>query len=101
MAHADTKLAEELEADAIAYPDERVEILLEAADAWQRAGRHDRARAVLDDLIQRGGEYGGDARVQLADLLLQAGDAELAHAQLNAMAKWPRSSVRGWREPCD
>jgi hypothetical protein len=45
-------------------------------------------------LIQRGGEYGCDARVQLADLLLQTGDAGLAHAELNAVAKDPALGER-------
>ncbi|PRY15787.1 SEC-C metal-binding domain-containing protein [Pseudosporangium ferrugineum] len=94
MAHADTKLAEELEADADTYAEERSEILLEAADAWQRAGHSDRARAILDDLIQSGGEYGCDARIQLADLHLQAGDTEMAYADLNAAAKDPALGER-------
>lgn len=94
MVHADAKLAEELQASADAYPDERAEILLEAADAWQRAGRPDRARAILEELIQIGGEYGCDARIQLADLHLQAGHTELAHAQLNLAAKDPALGER-------
>ncbi|MEV7630609.1 hypothetical protein [Actinoplanes sp. NPDC089786] len=92
MAHADTKLAEELEADT--YPDERSEILLAAADAWQRAGHSDRARAILDDLIRSGREYGCDARIQLADLHLRAGDTEMAYAELNAAAKDPALGER-------
>ncbi|BCJ55947.1 preprotein translocase SecA [Actinoplanes sp. NBRC 14428] len=87
MANADTKLAAELETDADRYPDERPEILLEAADAWQRAGRSDRARAILDELVEGGGEYGCDARIQLADLHLQAGDTMMAYAELNTAAK--------------
>nr|WP_221380409.1 hypothetical protein [Actinoplanes polyasparticus] len=94
MAHADTKLAEELEADADTYAEERSEILLEAADAWQRAGRSDRARAILDELIQGGGEYGCDAHIQLADLHLQAGDTEMAYAELNTAAKDPALGER-------
>ena len=68
MAQTDTQRAEQLEADAVVYPDERDELLLEAAEAWQRAGQPERARALLAELIERGGEYGCDARVQLADL---------------------------------
>lgn len=68
-------------------PSPSEEILLEAAEARQRAGHQDRAQAILEDLIQRGGEYGCDARVHLADLLLQTGEPELAPAQLNAAAK--------------
>lgn len=87
MAHADTNVAEELEADADKYPDERSEILLEAAAAWQRAGHLDRARAILEDLGRGGGAYGCDARIQLADLLMEAGDTDSAYAELNAVAK--------------
>jgi tetratricopeptide (TPR) repeat protein len=83
-----------LEADADVYPDERAEILLEAADAWQRAGHPGRAGAILNDLIQHGGDYGCDARIKLADLHLAAGDAELAHAELNAAAKDPALGER-------
>ena len=94
MTQADTKLAEELEADAVAYPEERGEILLEAADAWQRAGHRERAIELLTDLVGHGGEYGCDARVQLAGLHLQAGDNDLAHAQLAAVAKDPALGER-------
>jgi tetratricopeptide (TPR) repeat protein len=88
----DARLAKQLEADAVAYPGEREEILIEAADAWQRAGQPDRARAILDDLIRTGDEFRCDARVQLADLHLQAGEVELARAELDAAAKDPALS---------
>jgi tetratricopeptide (TPR) repeat protein len=94
MTQADTKLAEKLEADAMAYPEERAENLLEAAAAWQRAGRRERAIELLAELVNNGGEYGCDARVQLADLYLQAGDSELAHAHLAAAAKDPALGQR-------
>ena len=89
MTQAETKLAEELEADALAYPEERGEILLEAAEAWRRAGHRERAVELLTNLAGDGGEPGCDARVQLADLYLEAGETELAHAQLAAAAKDP------------
>lgn len=94
MTQADTKLAEELEADALTYPEERGEILLEAADAWQRAGERERAGELLNQLVAQGGEYGCDARVQLADLHLRAGDTEPAKAQLAALAKDPALGER-------
>jgi outer membrane PBP1 activator LpoA protein len=89
MTQADTKLAEELEADALAHPEERGEILLEAADAWRRAGHRERAVELLTSLAGNGGDSGCSARIQLADMYLDAGDAELAHAQLAATAKDP------------
>ncbi|MEV4345002.1 SEC-C metal-binding domain-containing protein [Actinoplanes sp. NPDC049596] len=89
MVRAGVQRAEAIEADAVDFPEEREEILLEAADAWQRAGHPDRARALLETLIEGGGEYGCDARVQLADLLLETGEADAAYAQLKTMAKDP------------
>jgi len=55
-----------LEAEAEEYPDERGEILLEAAEAWRRAGRSDRARELLARLIREGGDDGCSARFTLA-----------------------------------
>ncbi len=45
-----------LEAEAGEYPDERGEILIEAALAWRRAGHPERAEAVLTRLVEAGGE---------------------------------------------
>ena len=39
--------ARELEQDAVRYPEERGEILLEAAEQWKRAGEVDHAIALL------------------------------------------------------
>lgn len=89
MTQADAKLAEELEADALAFPEERAEILLEAADRWRHAGLRDRAVELLTGLVDDGGESGCGARIQLADIYLDAGDTELAQAQLAAAAKDP------------
>lgn len=89
MTQADTKLAEQLEKDALAYPEERGEILLEAAEVWLRAGRRERAVELLTSLTGDGGDSGCGARIQLADVYLGAGDAGSAHAQLAAAAKDP------------
>lgn len=43
--------AESLERDAAAYPEERAEILLEAAGQWALAGEDERALEVYDDLV--------------------------------------------------
>lgn len=45
------KHAEDLERDAIAYPEERGEILLEAAGQWSAAGEDERALRIYDDLV--------------------------------------------------
>jgi hypothetical protein len=47
--------AVELEQDAVRCPEERGEILLEAAEAWKEAGEPDRAVALWRELIEAGG----------------------------------------------
>lgn len=83
------KLARSLEADAVRYPDERAEILLEAADAWRMAGEYDRALALLAELIEAGGEDGCHARFQLAEIHFERGADDLASAELAALARDP------------
>ena len=75
-------LARELEADLERFPEERGEILLEAADAWHRAGEHDRAIELLREAITLGGEDGSSARVGLADVLFDLNQDDDAQAQL-------------------
>jgi tetratricopeptide (TPR) repeat protein len=69
--------AAELEQEATRYPDERAEILLEAASAWKEAGEPKRAVAVWNDVVSLGGEEAGYARYSLANLCFEQGrDAE-------------------------
>lgn len=77
--------ARQLEADADLYPDERAEILFEAAAAWQDAGDLDRARQLLEGILEFGGVDAGLARVQLAELYLTLSDGERAQAELAAL----------------
>jgi tetratricopeptide (TPR) repeat protein len=79
--------ARELEADLERYPDERGEILLEAADAWKRAGDRDRAITLLTEAVALAGDDGAAARVTLADVYFEFGDAERAHAQLDDLRR--------------
>nr|WP_196255803.1 SEC-C metal-binding domain-containing protein [Micromonospora sp. WMMC415] len=76
-----------LEAEVEQYPDERGEILLEAADTWRRAGRLDRAADLLNRLIADGGEDGCYATVQLAEVRFEQGDADEAHDVLDRLAR--------------
>lgn len=86
-------LARQLEADLEQYPEERGEILLEAAEAWQRAGEYDRATALFGEAISLGGEDGGAARVALADLLFELDRVDEAAAQLAALRRERPASV--------
>lgn len=77
--------ARQLETDAEQFPDERAQILFEAAAAWQDAGDVDRARQLLEGIIEFGGIDGGTARVQLAELFLTIGADERAQSELAAL----------------
>lgn len=76
-----------LEAEAEEYPDERGEILLEAAEAWRRAGQPARANALLTRLIADGGEDGCYALVQLAEAQFAEGVIDGAYAGLSRLAR--------------
>jgi tetratricopeptide (TPR) repeat protein len=78
-----------LEAEAEEYPDERGEILLEAAVAWREAGRPERARELLGQLIEGGGEDRCYARFQLADDYFSDGADETAYAELALLSREP------------
>ncbi len=75
-----------LEAEAEEYPDDRGEILLEAAAAWRRAGRADRARDLLEQLIADGGDDGCVARFTLAEGYFEDGAVDEAYAELERLA---------------
>lgn len=83
------QLARSLEDDAVRYPEERSEILLEAADAWRRAGGYSRATELLAEIIGTGGEDGCFARYQLAEIHFERGADEEAEAELAALARDP------------
>ena len=81
-----------LEADLELYPDERAQILIEAAEAARRAGDHDRAIALLEQVVAEGGEDAGEACVVLANLLFGLDRDEQARAQLDALRRERPSS---------
>lgn len=74
--------AVELEQDAVRYPEERGEILLEAAEQWKVAGEPDRAIALWRELIEAGGEDAGYARHGLVELYFEQGRDPEAWEQL-------------------
>jgi tetratricopeptide (TPR) repeat protein len=76
-----------LEPEAEEYPDERGEILLEAAAAWRRAGRADRARELLEQLAAEDGEDCCFARYNLAEGYFEDGAVDEAYAELERLAR--------------
>ena len=62
MTRTDVTLAKELKADALRYPDERDEILLEAAETCGRVANKARAKDILTELVGAGGNDGLQAR---------------------------------------
>ena len=85
--HVDEATA--LEVDAERYPDERGEILIEAAVAWRKAGRPERAAELLAQLVEAGGEDGCFARMQVAEYLFADGAVDAAYAELAALSRDP------------
>jgi hypothetical protein len=61
---------EDLEAQVAEFPEERAEILREAAHAWREAGEPARAERILRELVAEEGEDGCWARIDLIDTLL-------------------------------
>lgn len=77
--------ARSFEADLVDHPDERGEILVEAAYQWRTAGEHEHALVLLGEATALGGEDGAVARVELAEAMFALGrddDAVAALAQL-------------------
>ncbi len=85
--------ARAMEADADENPEQRGELLLEAAELWRQAGEHDRAVEVLGRVIAMGGEEGGHARVALAEALFDVDQVEDGRAQLDALRREEPSSA--------
>jgi tetratricopeptide (TPR) repeat protein len=77
--------ARELERDAGRYPDERGEILLEAACQWERAGEVDQAIALLREVLTLGGEDAQFAHCELAGLYFRTGADSVARQHLQAL----------------
>ncbi|MEV5704686.1 SEC-C domain-containing protein [Actinoallomurus sp. NPDC052274] len=116
------RLAEDLERDLAAYPDERDEIMLEMAAQWSAAGDDDRALKIYDEVVATASEQERaqfaiveriavlerlgreeDARAEIARLpMSQAlpGPAELvaeffeAHGELNDALTWYNLACR-------
>jgi tetratricopeptide (TPR) repeat protein len=76
-----------VEAEAADFPEEAGEILLEAAAAWRRAGRVERATEILLGLIVAGGDDGCYARLELVEVYFDKGADVEAYDQLAQLAR--------------
>ena len=85
--------AHELEQDAVRYPEERGEILLEAAEQWKRAGEVDHAITLLGEVLALGGKDAGFARFSLAKICFKQGADADGWAHLQALEEIEAS---GW-----
>ncbi|MFA1548254.1 SEC-C metal-binding domain-containing protein [Actinomadura chokoriensis] len=82
------RLAENLERDAEKYPEERAEILLEAAGQWTRAGDPDRALRIYDDVMSSGGEEDAQfAASERISLLTELGRTDEAEAEITRLGR--------------
>jgi hypothetical protein len=77
--------ARELELRAAEHPDERGEILLEAAHQWRHAGDPTRATWLLEQVCAEGGPDAEYARASLADLCFERGDEQEGCAHIAAL----------------
>ena len=84
-------------------PEDAGEILLEAAAAWRRAGRDERAIEVLLSLITTGDDDGCYARLELVEVYFDQGaDAEAYSRRRQRFVDGVRcesSSVCRWTRP--
>lgn len=76
----------DLESDLARHPDERGEILLEAAGEWERAGDLERARSLLTEVLALGDEDADWARYSLASICFTEGKDADAQAHLRVLA---------------
>lgn len=82
------RLAEDLERDAATYPEQRAEILIEAARLWSQAAAPDQALRLYDDVIaSEGDEDAQFATVEKVSLLTEVGRAEEAEAEIARLSR--------------
>jgi len=82
------RLAEDLERDAAKYPEQRAEILIEAAREWSQAGEPDRALRIYEGIIaSEGDEDAQFATVEKISLLNDLGRADEAEAEITRLSR--------------
>ena len=74
----------ELEQEAVRFPEQRGELLREAAEQWQLAGESDRAIELFTEVLTFGGEDAAYARYSLAEISFATGHDNEAWAHLTA-----------------
>lgn len=79
--------AEAIEAENAEFPEDTGEILLEAAAAWRRAGRDERAIELLLSLTATGDDDGCYARLELIEVYFDQGADAEAYTQLAQLAR--------------
>ncbi|MGY1501875.1 SEC-C metal-binding domain-containing protein [Streptomyces sp. QTS52] len=94
-----TRFAQESEELAERYPEDREQLLMEAADAWSDAGEYDRAVALYERFLDPEGE--GCAEPDLVDAfrigtLWDAGREEEARAAVTAFRKRHPRDAGAW-----
>lgn len=80
-----SEIARELEGSALDHPDERGEILIEAAHQWRHAGDTDRATKLLEGVLALGGLDAQYAAYGLAEIYFDQGTDDLGYAHLEAL----------------
>ncbi|MFG1795442.1 SEC-C metal-binding domain-containing protein [Nocardia sp. NPDC049149] len=86
-------IARQFELDAAADPQERAQLLTEAADHWVMAGDAARAGRLYREAIADGGDVVGDARVWYASFLIEHGKETMGLRLLDTVFD---EGVRDW-----
>jgi tetratricopeptide (TPR) repeat protein len=82
------RLAEDLERDAAKYPEQRAEILIEAAREWSQAGEPGRALRIYEGIIaSEGDEDAQFATVEKISLLSDLGRTDEAEAEITRLSR--------------
>lgn len=88
--------AEELQALARQYPDDREEILVEAAECWSGAGNHDRAIALYQQLLDTGCEHPHLIEAYRINSLWEAGRTDEARNAAERLRRQHPTDAGAW-----
>jgi tetratricopeptide (TPR) repeat protein len=88
--------AAELEALALEYPEEREEILIDAAGEWSMAGEHERALALYQQLLETGCEAPHLVEAYRITELWEAGQVEQAREAATRLRQQHPKDAGAW-----